>query len=224
MSLPASKPTRNADLQHRQSLGRQRKHAGAVSPHEQAEAIAKIVRARIADQQPVPDLDHYNLTDATWGELLVILDADELTAVGDAAGGDDTDDMANEPGLEAWTTTPEDDTIPPAPSHTPSWHDHEPVFVHSLKWHDADGVEHLHVVRSDDLDEMLRQVKTIKVCIAAAKARDKAQAIDAKEESSTSPRRCLVHDTEMTRRVSKKTGKTYSAHDTAEGLCFGRKA
>jgi hypothetical protein len=43
--------------------------------------------------------------------------------------------------------------------------------VHSLKWHDHDGIEHLHVVRSDDLDDVLRQVRTVKAFISASKAR-----------------------------------------------------
>jgi hypothetical protein len=105
MSLPASKHTRNADYRHAQSLGQQRKAAGTTTPREQAQVIASIVRKRVADGQPVPDLDRYNLTDATWSELLAILDGDELTAVGDAAGGDDTDDTANEPSLDEWTAT-----------------------------------------------------------------------------------------------------------------------
>jgi hypothetical protein len=48
--------------------------------------------------------------------------------------------------------------------------------VHSLKWCDHDGIEHLHVVRSDDLDDVLRQVRTVKAFIAAAKARDEKPA------------------------------------------------
>jgi hypothetical protein len=48
--------------------------------------------------------------------------------------------------------------------------------VHSLKWHDHNGIEHLHVVRSDDLDDVLRQVRTVKAFIAAAKARDEKPA------------------------------------------------
>jgi hypothetical protein len=44
--------------------------------------------------------------------------------------------------------------------------------VHSLKWHDHDGIEHLHVVRSDDLDEVLREIGMVKAFIEAARARD----------------------------------------------------
>jgi hypothetical protein len=69
MSLPASKPTRNADYRHAQSLGRQRKAAGIASPREQAEAIAAIVRKRFSDGQPLPNLNEYNLSDDVWSEL-----------------------------------------------------------------------------------------------------------------------------------------------------------
>src|SRR5687768_10746449 len=112
---------RHGDRRHAASIGRQRKIATAT-PREQAQAIASIVRKRVADGQPAPDLDRYNLTDATWNELLAILDGDELTAVGDAAGSDDTCDGDDEPGLEEWTATLEEDaeltpsdTILPAP-------------------------------------------------------------------------------------------------------------
>jgi hypothetical protein len=228
--LPASKPTRNADYRHAQSLGRQRK-AAATTPREQALAVAQVVRKRIADGQAVPDLDRYGLTNAVWAELLDILDADELSAIGEACGGDDLEDES-EPSFGDLTRAFEDDVPltpgPPAPqqtphvAHVPSWRDHEPRVVHSLKWHDAGGIEHLHVIRADTLDEALVHVKKLKLCIAAARAKSPSQVADIKEPGSVSPRRCAIHDAEVTRRVSKKTGKVYSAHDTAEGLCFGK--
>ena len=48
--------------------------------------------------------------------------------------------------------------------------------MHSLKWFDTDGVEHLHVVRSDDLDEVLREIGMVKAFIKAARARDEKPA------------------------------------------------
>src|SRR5688572_15877521 len=101
MSLTQSKPTRNADYRHAQSLGRQRKAAGTTTPHQQAQAIAAIVRKRLADGQTPPDLDRYNLTDATWSELMALLDADELSAIADACGGD-IGDGDDEPSLDEW--------------------------------------------------------------------------------------------------------------------------
>jgi hypothetical protein len=104
-----------------------------------------------------------------------------------------------------------------APSHTPSWRDHELPIDHNLECCHADGIEHLHMIRADTLDEALVYIKKLKLCIAAAKAKSPSQAVDTKEAGSISPRRCAIHNTEMTRRMSKRTGKLYSAHDTAEG-------
>jgi hypothetical protein len=86
-----------------------------------------------------------------------------------------------------------------------------------MRHKDASGIEHMTVIRADDLDELLLEVRKFKAIIDAAKARDaKAAAATAqtpKEPGSISPRRCEIHDAEMTRRVSKKTGKLYSAHE-----------
>jgi hypothetical protein len=233
MSIPTTRPPNQAvrcgDRNHKASIARQRK-AATASPRQQAEAIAKVVRKRLSDGQTPPDLDKYRLDDQTWGELLEVLDAHELSLVADACGGDDLGGDEDEPRANDITQAFEDDapvipsdTIPPAPQHTPSWRDHEPAIVHSLKWRDADGLEHLHVIRADTIDEALVHIKKLKLCIAAAKTKAQAQAVDTKEPGSVSPRRYAIHDAEMTRRTSKKTGKLYSAHDTAEGLCFGRK-
>jgi hypothetical protein len=55
----------------------------------------------------------------------------------------------------------------------PSWRDREPAIVHSIKWV-ADKHEHLHIVRGDDLDEVLLHLRTVKAVIAAARAREGA--------------------------------------------------
>ena len=49
-------------------------------------------------------------------------------------------------------TTPADEA--PSDMPRPSWRDREPAIVHSIKWKDSDGHEHLHIIRSDDLDEL----------------------------------------------------------------------
>jgi hypothetical protein len=98
---------------------------------------------------------------------------------------------------------------------TTGWHAREPRFVHSLKWHDSEGVEHLHVVRSDDLDEVLREIRTVKQFIKAAKAHAAEQAVAVtattaedqqktaaadKSAADTPPKGwCEVHHTWMTR-------------------------
>jgi hypothetical protein len=62
----------------------------------------------------------------------------------------------------------------PADMPQPSWRDREPAIVHSIKWRDHDGHEHLHIVRGDDLDEVLLHLRTVKAVIAAARSRDGA--------------------------------------------------
>src|SRR5688572_12982407 len=115
-----------------------------ASPREQAEAISQVIRKRVTDGQPVPDLDKYRLDDDVWAELLDVLTADELGAVADACNGDDFDGGEDEPTSDDITRAFEDDVPftpePPAPQQTPrvapqhtsSWRDHEPAIVHSL--------------------------------------------------------------------------------------------
>jgi hypothetical protein len=233
MSLTQSKPTRNADLRHAQSLGRQRKATSIASPGEQAASIAAVVRKRIADGQPVPDLDRYRLDNATWTELLDALDADELSAVADACGADgldDSDDSDDEPSADDVTMAFGDMPLmpePPTPQQTPhvahGWRDHEPPIVHSLKWRDSDGIEHLHVVRTDDLDEALRHILKVKLCIKAAQL--KAQKACDLAPTPTPDGRldwCRVHNTAMKQRGDESKGYWHS-HKAADGSwCRGK--
>jgi len=71
----------------------------------------------------------------------------------------------------------------PADLPRPSWRDREPAIVHSIKWRDSDHHEHLHIVRGDDLDEVLLHLKKVKAVIAAARARaETGDSIPASEE------------------------------------------
>jgi hypothetical protein len=86
----------------------------------------------------------------------------------------------------AYPACPSDYKPAPAPKPSrPGWRNAEPRYVHSLKWFDTDGIEHLHVIRSDDLDDVLRQVRTVKAFIAASKAR--AQGVSRAEPEATEP-------------------------------------
>jgi hypothetical protein len=162
---------------------------------------------------------------------MAILDADELTAVGDAAGADDLDDSDDEPTADDITRAFENDVTfspePPAPQQTPhvahDWRDQNPLYTHSLKWHDGDGIEHLHVIRSDDLDELLRQVKTIKVVIAAAKVRDsKADNPAPAPTTDNRPDWCHVHNVAMKQHGDETQGYWHS-HKAADGSwCRGK--
>jgi hypothetical protein len=219
MSLPASTYTRNADLRHKQSLGRQRKHA-VGTPRSQAEAIASVIRKRTLDGMRLPDLDRYNLNDAIWAELLGILDADEITAVADACG---SDGHAGAPGLSTcdWNETLAEGAgaRESAPGVAAGWRDQNPIYTHSLKWRDSDGTQHLHVIRSDDLDEVLRQVKAIKTVIAAARAHE----AEAHEQEPDRPDWCPIHRVQMPERSNAK-GKWYSHQATDGTYCKGRTA
>ena len=53
----------------------------------------------------------------------------------------------------------------------PSWRDRESRHVHSVKWVDSEGCEHLHVVRADDIDTVLKDVAVVKLCIEHARTR-----------------------------------------------------
>jgi hypothetical protein len=66
----------------------------------------------------------------------------------------------------------------------------EPGFVHSptLEWVDMDGIKHLHMIRSNDLDGVLRQVRTVKAFIKkTARARDEKRASVPTEELPQAP-------------------------------------
>src|SRR5687767_5772068 len=95
-SATPSQAVRHGDRAHKASIARQRK-AATASPREQAEAISQVIRKRVTDGQPVPDLDKYRLDDDVWAELLDVLTADELGAVADACNGDDFDGGEDEP-------------------------------------------------------------------------------------------------------------------------------
>ena len=136
-------------------------------------------------------------------------------------------------------TTPADEA--PSDMPRPSWRGHAPAIVHSLKWKDSDGHEHLHIVRGDDLDEVLLHLRTVKAVIAAARARD-AQPVgeelpqcrevprarhrgadepDASCASGESAPYCHEHDTRFFRNVW-KNGRVSWSHRKADGTGFCR--
>ena len=106
MSLPATRPANQAlrcgDRRHAASLTRQRAHA-TYTPAQTAAAIAKVVRKRLADGQPLDAVHFRNLDDATWSELIAELTDDELLAVQfaqDPYDPVDTDDASDEPSID----------------------------------------------------------------------------------------------------------------------------
>jgi hypothetical protein len=208
MSLPASKPTRNADYRHAQSLGRQCQNVTA-SPRQQAEAIAAIVRKRLSDGQPLPNLNEYNLSDNVWNELCGILTSDELAEVNVACAGAIAD---------LYDPVPEQ--VPDvAASHTASWRDQFPAHTHSMTWVDESGMSHSHTVRADSLDDLVRQVGAIKALIASAKHKaeiKRTQGPTADHKPQLSSRRCEMHASNMVKVISRKTGWPYAYHGLSQ--------
>ena len=133
-------------------------------------------------------------------------------------------------------TTPDDEA--PAAMPRPSWRDREPAIVHSVKWRDSDHHEHLHIVRGDDLDEVLLHLKKVKAVIAAARARDGAgdsvptseelpqcrQVRSALHRGADDPEAapyCHEHETRFFRNVW-KNGRVSWSHRKADGSGFCR--
>lgn len=104
----------------------------------------------------------------------------------------------------------------------PGWHDQNPRFVHSLTWTDGDGVGHMLVLRSDDLQALFADIKMVKGLIKRSKEKHATANPDAPE---TQPEQvmCKIHNTAMERRVSKRNGGHYHCHRlVGNDLCFGR--
>jgi hypothetical protein len=133
-------------------------------------------------------------------------------------------------------TTPADEA--PADMPPPSWRDREPAIVHSIKWRDNDHHEHLHIVRGDDLDEVLLHLRTVKAVIAAARARagtgDSASGVEELPQGGQVPSvlqrdsdepeavpYCHEHDTRFFRNVW-KNGRVSWSHRKADGTGFCR--
>ena len=107
----------------------------------------------------------------------------------------------------------------------PGWHDQNPRFVHSLTWTDADGVGHMLVLRSDDLQALFGDIKMVKSMIKRSKEKAKEKQPEAQQEQ-TQPEHvvCKIHGVQMERRVSKRTGGHYFSHRIGTELCFGKGA
>jgi hypothetical protein len=124
--IAQNQAVRCGDRNRKASLARQCKNA-RITPVEMAGALVKIIRDRLATGHPLGADYFRNLPDDTWSELVTLLAPGELDAVYEACG-------THAHNL-AFTISDDAPTTPPAtqPGHTPSWRDHEPPIVHSLK-------------------------------------------------------------------------------------------
>ena len=214
--VAANQAIRNGDYRHRQIISNQLRHS-THNPVKSAQALARMIRDRIGTGQPLGSGYFRNLPDDTWSELVALLSPEELDAVHRVCDVD-VYNPAN--------TISDDEPIPfevTQTSHTPSWRDHEPPIVHSLKWNDADGIEHLHVVRADDLDEALRHILKVKVCIKAAQLKAQKACDPAPTPTPDSrPDWCHVHNVAMKQRGDEGKGYWHS-HKAADGSwCRGK--
>jgi hypothetical protein len=234
---------RHGDRRHAASIAKQRKNA-VSDPRSRAEAIYRIISKRVADGQPLPDLSRYGVTDDIWAELIFLLSGPELEAVKAAYGDEDEEEptvddliildvapdhsrgdtdgnVADVPPVEPPVEVPE-----VAHERQPTWRDREPAIVHSLKWRDSEGIEHLHVVHADTIDEALVHIRTVKVVIAAAKAKAKQEPQASQtphvHPDNNQPSWCRIHNVEMAQRSNAK-GSWYShALPNGAGFCKGK--
>ncbi len=106
------------------------------------------------------------------------------------------------PSSPAYQVQSDYEAVQPKPA-TPGWKNHEPPFLHSVKWHDPEsGIEHLTVIRADDLDSLFVQVRTVTHMVKMV--RQKAQ--DTPGEREAPEGWCDIHNVQMTR---SKDGKGY---------------
>ena len=105
---------------------------------------------------------------------------------------------------------------------TPQWRNEFPQFTHNLSWLDSDGINHSMTLRSDSLQALMADLKLLKSMVQQAKQKH----ADANPtQPATQPEKvlCKLHNIEMERRVSKRTGGHYHCHKLAgRDLCFGK--
>lgn len=116
----------------------------------------------------------------------------------------------------------------PAPAAQGGWELHEPPYLHSMKYC-MDGIEHMTVIRANDIDSLWKQVKTVTQMIKAARAKA-AEAKAAAQEAGEAPaaeeppalERCPLHGEIL--RVHRKGDQTWRSHRLADGTwCRGGK-
>ncbi len=98
------------------------------------------------------------------------------------------------PIIPAYQVQSDYEAVQPKPATT-GWKNHEPPFLHSVKWHDPEsGIEHLTVIRADDLDSLFVQVRTVTHMVKMA--RQKAQDMPGEQEAPEGW--CGIHNVQMT--------------------------
>lgn len=80
------------------------------------------------------------------------------------------------------------------------------------------------VVRGDDFEQFKKDVEEAKSFFAPKAPAKTATEANLGHVAPVTPaaKVCSVHGVQMISSISKKSGKPYSYHDTAEGRCFGK--
>jgi hypothetical protein len=126
-------------------------------------------------------------------------------------------------GASDYEPRPVIDVTPNTPR--PKWRDAFPTFTHNMSWQDAEGCLHSMTIRSDDLTDLMSDLRLLKGMVRQAKkqAAESTQANTPTVEPDSDIPPCPVHGTPMVRKVSRRTGGIYWSHKTVTGeLCFGR--
>ena len=117
--------------------------------------------------------------------------------------------------------------VTPRPA-VPGWRSQWPEYTHNVSWVDSDSKQHSLTIRTDDLDELLATLTTLKHVIRASKAKaaegqPQAETPAATPAPAEDTQRCVIHNVDMPRRWSKRTQGHYFGHKCADGsFCYGR--
>jgi hypothetical protein len=110
----------------------------------------------------------------------------------------------------------------------PSWQQHEPPFLHSLKWQDPDtGIEHMTVIRASSAEALWQEVKTVVAMIRTVKTArpvptlPTAGALAAAAAAHTPTEGCCAkHSVQMQRQ--QKDGRSWWSHKVNGQWCKGK--
>jgi hypothetical protein len=112
------------------------------------------------------------------------------------------------------------------------WRQQWPEFTHNVSWVDTDSKQHSLTIRTDDLDELLATLTTVKNVIRASKAKATSSGAASEGQSQVTPAtpqqpdtlHCSIHNIDMPRRWSRRTNGHYFAHATPDGgFCYGKR-
>ena len=116
------------------------------------------------------------------------------------------------------------DVVPTAPK--PGWRDQYALFTDTVQWLTPDGISHSLTIRSDDLGDLMRDVKLIRAMILKSREQHAAPGSESEpgdgQEPMTKP--CDLHGgAPMKRRVG-KNGAAFYSHQVqgGNGWCNGR--